>query len=553
MNEPKSGVVAHSSTLLPADLDTPTRLPPSAPIDRIDGREFAKSPRLARRVFTFPAMLGGLLVAGVFVARRGFDVDPDLWWHVKVGEGILATHHFPAVDPYSFTVAGHPWMAYEWFGEILFAAVARAGGLRGLESLLIILGSAVVLALYAFCTLRSGNSKAGFVASAVLIILAAANFNLRPQMLGYLFLVLTLIALERLRQGKPRALWVLPLLFLVWVNTHGSFIIGLGTILAYWLFGLKELKAGNMTTAAWKPAEREQLSAVFLLSLIATMITPYGTKLAVYPFDMAFSQPVNVASIMEWQPMPFNLWGAKLFLALILGFFFLQIAYKFTWHIAELTLFFFGTVMACLHARFLLLFVPFFAPIFATILARWAPPYAKDEDHPILNGIILCAIVGGILWFLPTQKDIQKNVAKEFPSEAVAYLREHSVPEPMFNAYGFGGYLVWSRGPEHKVFIDGRGDIYERGGVLADYMYITNLKPGAPAVLRLYGVQSCLLARDQPLVTMLSALPEWEQVYADRLSVLFVLRKNSPKWQPSKSQAVPTSLQSSLSTSGNRL
>src|ERR1700756_5547497 len=40
------------------------------------------------RAFSFPALLGALLVAGVFVARRGFDVDPDLWWHIKAGQDI---------------------------------------------------------------------------------------------------------------------------------------------------------------------------------------------------------------------------------------------------------------------------------------------------------------------------------------------------------------------------------------------------------------------------------------------------------------------------------
>src|SRR5260370_3390079 len=161
-------------------------------------------------------MLGALLVAGVFVARHNFEVDTDLWWHIKAGEGILATHHWPTSDPYSFTVSGQPWLAYEWLGDVLIASVERVGGLVGLQALLIILGAAIMVALYAFATLRSGNSKAGYVTAAVLLVLAAGNFNLRPQMLGYLFLILTLIALERFRQGKRGALWVLTVLFLEW-------------------------------------------------------------------------------------------------------------------------------------------------------------------------------------------------------------------------------------------------------------------------------------------------------------------------------------------------
>ena len=64
------------------------------------------------------------------------------------------------------------------------------------------------------------------------------SFTLRPQMLGYLFLILTLIALELFRQGKQWAIWFLPLLFLIWINTHGSWIIGLGVIALYLACGL---------------------------------------------------------------------------------------------------------------------------------------------------------------------------------------------------------------------------------------------------------------------------------------------------------------------------
>ena len=160
---------------------------------------------IMQRIFSFPAMLGAVLVAGVLFAERGFDVDPDLWWHIRVGKDILATHHWPSADSYSFTVAGQPWLASEWLGEVSFAAAERVGAMRGLEALLIVLSAIIILALYSLCTVRSGNSKAGFLASAVLMGLATTNFNLRPQMLGYIFLVLTMIVLAgRVNGGRFR-------------------------------------------------------------------------------------------------------------------------------------------------------------------------------------------------------------------------------------------------------------------------------------------------------------------------------------------------------------
>src|SRR6266436_582253 len=215
----------------------------------------AESFSLLKRIVSFPAMLGTMLVGAVFIAGRYFAVDPDLWWHTKVGQNLLATHHWPTTDPYSFTVAGTPWMAYEWLGDVLFGAVARFAGLQGLDALLIVLGSTVLIALYAYATLRSGKSKAGFVTAATLYVLATPSFSLRPQMLGYLFVILTLIVLEYFRQGKPRSLWFLPPLFLVWINTHGSWVIGLAVLFVFLAGGLIDFRIRSIEARRWSAKE----------------------------------------------------------------------------------------------------------------------------------------------------------------------------------------------------------------------------------------------------------------------------------------------------------
>jgi len=463
-----------------------------------------------------------MLVGAVFVPALRFNVDPDMWWHIKVGESILATHHWPTTDPYSFTVSGQPWIAYEWLGEVIWAAVMRLGGIRGLELLLIVLGSAVMLALYAYTTISSGNSKAGFVACAVLLVLANASFTLRPQMLGYLFLILTLISLELFRRGRRGAVWFLPPLFLVWVNTHGSFVIGHGVILVYWLGGLKEFRLGAIEARRRPPADTRRLAVVFLMCMAVLPLTPYGSKLAIYPFNMALSQPVNLANIQEWQSMPFGLFPGKLFLALLIVFIFLQVALRISWQVEDLALCLFGIAMACIHVRFLLLFVPFFAPLLAGVFARWVPAYDRSKDRVFLNLAIIAVIFGGLVRYFPSQAQMREKISERYPLKAVEFLEAHPVPGPMYNNYGYGGYLVWKLGPAQKDFIDGRADVFERGGVLADYMQISLLKPGALEALRKYGVQSCVLQHDEALATVLAALPDWRRVYSDSQSVVFV-------------------------------
>jgi hypothetical protein len=220
--------------------------------------------------------------------------------------------------------------------------------------------------------------------------------------------------------------------------------------------------------------------------------------------------------------MAFDLWAGKWFLALLLAFIVLQVAMRFVWRVEELILFLAGTAMACIHIRFILVFVPFAAPIFATILARWAPPYQRQKDKFALNAILMASVAAAAILYFPANAQLQANVAQHYPVAAVVYLENHAVPEPMYNTYGFGGYLVWTRGPQHKVFIDGRGDLYERGGLLSDYLHISDVRPEAPTLLRQYGIQSCLVERDEALATLLAASPGWRRIYSDHLAALFV-------------------------------
>ena len=469
-------------------------------------------PSPLKKLISLPAALAALLAGGMFVPLRTFQVDPDTWWHIKVGATILSTHRWPTVDPYSFTAHGTPWIAYEWLGDILLAATQHAGGLRGLMVLDFALASAILLALYALTSLRCGNSKAAFVTCAVTLPLVYPFCSLRPQMLGYFFLVITLIILERFRQGRMGTLWILPPLFLVWVNAHGSFVLGLLALGVYGASGLVEVHSGGLESRLWTAGERVRLELVALLSLVALTITPYGTQLCLYPVDMAFAQPINVANVQEWQSMMFAEFFGKLFLALVLGFLLAQITLRPTWRLEEIVLFFAGVVAACLHVRFLLVFVPFASPLLAVIVARGIEPYEVRKDKYVLNAVIMLTVIVAVIRFFPTQADLETLMTQRWPVQMAAYLRKHPAPQPVLNSYGYGGYLIWQMSDSMKVFIDGRADIYERTGVLADYLAIARLARPGPVLLNTYNIQACLLDRRETLVTLLDISPEWQKI-----------------------------------------
>ena len=446
-----------------------------------------------RNVFSFPVLLGALLVAGIFALIRIPQFDPDVWWHIKVGEGILETHHLPTYDVYSFTAQGAPWIAYSWLGDVFLAAAQRAAGIQGVVALGLVLGCAIIVSLYTWATLRCGDSKAAFVASVAVLVLVNVSLTLRPQMLAYLYLILTLIVLELFRKGRQRVVWLLPPLFVLWVNTHSSFTIGLGVTAVYWAAGLVEFRSAGLEARRWTTAQRLRLESAFALCLLALTITPYGTRLAFYPFNYAVALPLGVATVQEWQPIPFGMLFGKVFLVLFLAFVAAQCTLRATWRLGEFVLFLFAAFMTCLHARFILVFVPFFVPMLATLLTRWVPPYDRAIDRRGLNAALVAVIAGGVIAFFPSASQLQESIAKRSPVEAAEYLRHHVVPAPWYNNYGFGGYLVWSLTPAHRVFIDGRSDLYEPVGVLADYLRVSEIKTGGLAVLDEYGINSCLL------------------------------------------------------------
>jgi len=78
MTQRQAAIPMNRSTVdLPAETD-PLRSQKSSS-KFVEGLKWAVS---------FPAMLGMFLLGRVFYEGRGFAVDPDVWWHIKVGQDI---------------------------------------------------------------------------------------------------------------------------------------------------------------------------------------------------------------------------------------------------------------------------------------------------------------------------------------------------------------------------------------------------------------------------------------------------------------------------------
>ena len=499
-----------------------------------------KSPRsdallVFGKVFSFPVFLGVLLVAGVFLnlcARLQNDasqptghwhvtfLEGDTFWHIAAGQRILATHSWPTTNYYSFTAPNSQWHDYQWLGELPMAAASDLGGVRGLLVLLVVLGSMIFLLLYYYAYLRSCNIKAALAGCAVVWPFLGACFTLRPQLLGYIFLLVTLILLERYRQGLQRSLWLLPGIFILWVNTHGTFSFGLLAIGVYLAAGLKDFRLGDLESRRWTRGQCLHLGLVLLLCGLATLLNPYGPRL-LYSLAEPVSQPLVMAYIDEWQPLNFKVFYGKWFLVVLFLFFLAPIIWRVRWRLEELALVLIAAFMACVHQRVVVFFAILAAPALAVLLAEWWPGYDRTKDKPLLNAVLILLFALGVVAAFPTTASLQQVIDLNQPRRAVNYLRQHPVPGPMFNDQFWGGYLIWAFGGRHAVFIDGRCDAYEPAGVLGDYIGIMRAGLDSLPLLDKYGVQSCLIERGGSLCALIDRRPEWKRVYQDDLSVVF--------------------------------
>jgi hypothetical protein len=125
------------------------------------------------------------------------------------------------------------------------------------------------------------------------------------------------------------------------------------------------------------------------------------------------------------------------------------------------------------------------------------------------------------MWFaFPGKEQLELQVKENNPVRAVEFIRQNHLEGRMVNDYTWGGYLLWAL-PEHKVFVDGRTDIYEWTGVLRDYAAWALLQTDPRNLLEKYHVDFCLLSREAPIAHVLPLLPDWKMIYSDDRSAIF--------------------------------
>ena len=475
---------------------------------------------LPRLAFSFPVMLTVLLLGVVWALSSGRVNDADLWWHLRNAEYLVQTHHLPNHDTYSFTVAGQEWMNHEWLAELPFYAAWRMSGLIGIAVLRLILVESIFLFLLYLCTRSSGNIKASILACGFCAFLGSINFGPRMILFGYLYMVLELVILERFRVTGGRVLWLLPPLFCLWVNTHGSWLFGLILLGVVAAAGFVEGSWGRVESFRWTTQQLRRVIAAGLASVAALFVNPFGWKLVLYPILFGSKLKIPIASVTEWSSVDFHDARGTLAMVVVIELLLAALVRDRRWLLAEIGCLLFALYCGLTYARFLFFLAIILAPLLAKLL-DFVPRYEPELDKPILNVMLVVIFVAGVVHSFPllSETALQSEVTREYPAQILPYLRAHPPTAPVLNDFLWCGYLIFHE-PNLKVFIDSRVDIFEDAGVFRDYLDLVQLK-NPQSLLDKYGIRYVLFPPAEQLTHILERDPRWKVNYRDSVSVLF--------------------------------
>ena len=457
-----------------------------------------------------------VLAAVIFrYSPRGIP-EPDIWWHLRNANYLFQYHLFPRVDTYSLGGAGSPRLNYEWLSEIPFLLGFDAWGLQGLLALYFTLFTLIYIGVY-YRSCRGGASCLNASITTLLaILLGVVSIGPRVLLFGWLCMVGLLLVLDRFRR-TGKGLWLLPPLFAVWINLHGSWVFGVVVLGLTIASGLVEGEWGLVVARRCTSGELKKLLLALAASLAALFINPFGYKLVLYPFDLLFRQPSNMKYIEEWQSVDFSTGKGKLALIVILALLAGALFSRRRWKLHEVLLTAFALWASLLHVRFLFFGGLILAPILAPRLHLF-PPYDREIDKTWLNAAIMAAVVGALIFFFPSTAQLQQKVDEEYPTAALEFMQRQHLNGRIFNQYVWGGYMEWNA-PELKPFTDGRTDIFVYNGSFDDYLKAGSIQTPFE-ILDKYRIDYVLLEPRRPLTYLLEHSPAWRPIYTDKVAVL---------------------------------
>jgi hypothetical protein len=150
---------------------------------------------------------------------------------------------------------------------------------------------------------------------------------------------------------------------------------------------------------------------------------------------------------------------------------------------------------------------------------RFPPPKILPHAECVISppGPVLPQ-VGGPQVAVPRPEALLAKAGESYPAAASNYIREHHLPQPLFNAFEWGGFLTWYL-PEYPVAIDGRTDLYGDDFII-EYSKVMNAEVRYTDFPALANARTILLPKTAIIGEALSSVPVFKVAYSDDVAVV---------------------------------
>ena len=481
-----------------------------------------------------------VLLALLWVAMGSSLPTLDFWWHLKTGEVLWTARSIPRVDAFSFTAWGQPFILQSWLAEVIYHLTYLLGGfplLIFLHAMTIVLSFGVVLWLAWEIT---DSLRPAALCVLVGEVLAIRFTNARPQVFSMLLFALFYLMLQRYCHRRSLHVWGLIPLMVLWVNTHGAFVLGMGLVSL--ITGTEVFKALFAAPGALSRRQLVHLGLVLLLLVLASLVNPEGWRVYEYVREVQ-TDPASQKLVMEWQsPSLRNRGDIPFFITIFLGF--LTFTYSTKRDLTNLILFSCFAAFGLASLRGIIWFAIILPPILAVQLGeldvgpirrmvdRWQSHSGSKPvavARPMLNSILIILLVGITLllspWVRPDLVPSRRQfelVDSRIPREAMEFIAREGIEGRIFHPQEVGDYLIWRLYPQQHSFIDGRVHLYSEE-FARDYLRILNAC-GWETLLAKYDIEWVLLLQDEGeglLRQDLGNAQNWRRIYEDDQAILY--------------------------------
>ena len=454
----------------------------------------------------------------------------DVWLHLRTGLWILQNHAVPRTGLFS-QYPDLPWNASSWGYEVVLALAYKLVGLRAIPILL--MGLKVALAAVTFLLARIGRTN--FWTAVVLSAIAQyvlSDLHALPSVLSILFFgIELLVLLHTRRSGTLRYLFWLPLLFVLWANLHLQFVMGL-LLLGLFLVALFLERWARALRVNWisdriRPLPIAKVGAIAGLSLLGTFLTPYSFHLLPAVLKTLYSD-VSLHYFAEMHAMSFRRPQEFVLMLLVMAAFF-ALGRKRSLQAFELIALLAATVLAFRIPRDAWIAVLAAVGVLSEGFQWQGSQPEPQSSLPVRWEQPVAAVLAIMIFIpaairLPNQSAIMNRVSQVFPVKACDFLRETHLPEPLFNAYPWGGFLTWYM-PQYPVAVDGRVELYG-DEILTRYFKVMGGDERLDVDPKVAGAHTLLLERQSGMTKALTNLPalssQYRVVYSDNLAAVFV-------------------------------